>query len=575
MFANRYGAATQAYMALLRAHPADATLHAEHALLLNYSRDFPAAYREAEAARALAPADPHVAAIRCRVDDWAGRLTAGLRECRSAVAVAPRDALGRLFLAEALADSGDRSGFDVAITTARTLIPASAPEYLRAELHREIANAAHDHGDLGGQIQELLAARDAQPRWIERSSELVEAYNAAGDVGGARAALDALLPLMPDDVSTLSALGAQAIADSDFTAARVLYDHAGSLAPRDPAVLIARAECALTLDHDIGAAETLLVAALHDDPQSSQAAAYLLAVDRYLLGDDGRARATIAQAWRGGDNKGLRGRTPPDPDARQVAAGQSALDAVNRSRKQAGLPAVTLDAHLSESAQRHSAYWLFNNADPTTVGLGIHRESQGLLGFRGTTAGARALAAGYGNGRIGEDITHRGGPTDAVADWVNSVYHRFAIVRPDLVSIGYGELSVGPLPMEDMEFGFAVAQPATAVVFPGADVTGTPTFFVDNELPDPVPAGQPRTTGYPVTVTFAANDDVQVTGFSLADPAGVRVDAYRLDPSVITENSASLLPVVPLHGGTRYTATITATVNGVPSNRTWRFTTGG
>ena len=56
----------------------------------------------------------------------------------------------------------------------------------------------------------------------------------------------------------------------------------------------------------------------------------------------------------------------------------------------------------------------------------------GFTGFSGTDPWDRALAASYPNARIGEDITHRGAPAAAVDDWINSVYHRFAILRPDL-----------------------------------------------------------------------------------------------------------------------------------------------
>ena len=183
-----------------------------------------------------------------------------------------------------------------------------------------------------------------------------------------------------------------------------------------------------------------------------------------------------------------------------------------------------------------------------------------------------SIAFGYPNQRIGEDITHSGAPDTAVAEWVNSVFHRFSILRPDLRVIGYGEANVGSVAIEDMEFGFAVATNAPPVLYPGAGQTQVPAIFVDNELPDPVPHGDPRTTGYPVTVTFSEADRVSMHSFTLAGPGGQALAAYLLAPSASTENSASLLPVAPLVPGALYTARISATVDGSPYVRSWTFT---
>ena len=95
-----------------------------------------------------------------------------------------------------------------------------------------------------------------------------------------------------------------------------------------------------------------------------------------------------------------------------------------------------------------------------------------------------------------------------------------------------------------------------------------------NELPDPVPTGQPRVTGYPVTATFSVADSVKVASFTLSDTAGNSLPGYVLNPTVVTENSASFLPVAPLHPATKYSARIVGTNNGVAFDETWSFTTG-
>jgi hypothetical protein len=233
---------------------------------------------------------------------------------------------------------------------------------------------------------------------------------------------------------------------------------------------------------------------------------------------------------------------------------------------------VHLDPRLSASALSHSFYWLFNYFSPSVNGLGIHREARGDPGFTAVYPWTRAAVFGYPNPRIGEDITHSGAPDSAVAEWVNSVFHRFAIMRPDLRVIGYGEANLGSVYMEDMEFGFAVAGPAAPVLYPAAGQLHVPATFVDNELPDPVPPGKPRTTGYPVTVTFSEAENVSMHAFTLTSPGGAVLAAYVLSPAGSTENSASLLPVAPLVAGAVYTARISATVNGAAYTRTWTFT---
>jgi uncharacterized protein YkwD len=347
------------------------------------------------------------------------------------------------------------------------------------------------------------------------------------------------------------------------------------LAPRDPHVLDMAGAMEVAAKQDINAANVDFKAALTVNPRDAQAAAYILAIARYIQHDESRGRAAIAAAVMAADLPHRGHPLVPNPDTAWSAHAAQALDAVNAARAAAGLPAVALDPHLSNSAQSHSFYWLFNNISPSVSDLGIHQETPGLLGHSGRYPWTRASAFGYSSPHVGEDITHRGDPAGAVADWVNSVFHRFAIMRPDLAAIGYGEGEVGTLQMEDMEFGFGASLPATVAAYPGDGQKKVPTTFVDNELPDPVPAGQPRTTGYPVTVTFQPSASVQVTSFSLSGPDGSGLDAYRLTPSGETENSASLLPSLPLLPATTYTAHIVATVNGTVYDHTWSFTTAG
>jgi tetratricopeptide (TPR) repeat protein len=577
MFSNHYTAADDAYRALLQRAPASAAAHAQYALFLNYRHRFDGARSEAVKAVSLDPHDGLAAAVLCRVDDWSQLLTDALGAGRKAVQAAPAEPLAHLFLSEALADGGDVGAAQMEIEAAGRLIDQQPSAYLRAERAREQGNLAGDRGDQKGQLTAFQAAHDAQPQWLYRTIELVDAELNAKDTQEARRVLDAAAAQSPDDVETLQVLGEDAFSAGDAAALVTIWTKAVALAPRDPRVLDMAGAMQVAAKQDINAAIADFQAALASDPRDFQAAAYIMAIARYVQHDDARGRAAIAAAIMTAADNTPHGRHPPvpDPDTVWSADAGRALEAVNAARAATGLPPVKLDPHLSSSAESHSYYWLFNNLSPSVADLGIHQESPGLLGYSGRYPWTRGPAFGYSGAHVGEDITHRGEPAGAVADWVNSVFHRFAIMRPDLMTIGYGEGELGALQMEDMEFGFGSSVATAAVVYPGDGQKNVPATFVDNELPDPVPSGKPRITGYPVTVTFQPSASVLVTSFSVTGPDRSALDAYQLSPGGETENSASLLPVVPLRAATAYTAHIVATVNGTVYDHTWSFTTSG
>jgi len=577
MFSNHYTAADDAYRALLQRAPRSAGAHAQYALFLNYRHRFDSARSEAAKAVSLDPRDGLAAAVLCRVDDWSQLLPDAMSAGRKAVQAAPAEPLAHLFLSEALGDSGDVSGAQKEIDAAGRLIEQRPTAYLRAERAREEANLAGDRGDQKAQLTAFQAAHDAQPQWLYRAIELVDAELNAKDTQAAQRVLDAAAGQSPDDVETLEILGEDAFFAGDAAALVTIWSKAVVLAPRDPRVLEMAGAMQVAAKQDINAAVADFQAALTFDTRDFQAAAYVMAIARYIQHDEARGRAAIADAVTAAADNAPHGRHPvvPDPDTLWSAHASLALDAVNTARAATGLPPVTLDPQLSASAESHSFYWLFNNISPSVADLGIHQETPGLLGYSGRYPWTRGPVFGYTGAHVGEDITHHGDPVGAVGDWVSSVFHRFAIMRPDLVTIGYGEGEIGTLQMEDMEFGFGSSFPTTAVVYPGDGQKKVPATFVDNELPDPVPSGQPRITGYPVTATFQPSASAQVTSFSLTGPDGSAVDAYQLTPSGETENSASLLPALPLIPATAYTAHIVATVNGKVYDHTWSFTTAG
>lgn len=578
VYSNRYTQADSAFRGLTRAHPDSALAHTEYALFLAYRGDLAQARTEADGAVVLAPELARARAVLCRIEDWTNHLADAVAEGRRAVQLDGREVLAHLFLGEALADTGDLDGGRRALTDAGSLIDDASPAYLRAELHREQGNLAHDAGDLAAELQAFTAAFQAQPGWVERPEELAGAYVDNHDLVGARNAIQKALDLTPGDPPLLAQLGRVAMLEPDYATADAALTKLVDLQPRSSTVLELAAHARFAHRADLDGAVGLLQRAVAADPSNEEAAAYLVYLERDVRNDQARGLQEVADATAASrDDAGPAARARPGSDiaAVQAAHAQRALVEINAARAAAGLDAVTLDDHLSVSALTHCYYWLFNNNSPTVAKLGIHLENPDLPGFSGVRPGDRDVNFGWHGGPVGEDITHTGDAVLAVGQWVNSVYHRFPIMAPDLSAIGYGDCAAGPVAMEDMEFGFGIIEtsPHAPVFFPGDRQQSVPAMFSDNELPDPVPTGRPRTTGYPVTVTFDSSLRVSIDSFSLQAPSGTSVPAYQLAPDPLDGNTATLLPAAPLRAHTRYTARITARVNGQRYEHSWSFVT--
>ena len=580
VFQNRYADADNAYRTLAAAHPDDPVTHASWALFLNYRQQGDAAAAEARRAVAAAPTSARAHAVQCRVYDWANHLDDAVREGRRAVSLDRSDPFGHLFLSEALADHGDLPGARAELATAAAQIGPTSAEYLRAELHREEGNLGHDAGDMHAELVGYQAAFQVQPNWVERPSELASAYLDSGDLTGAHNAVGAAVALTPRDSDLLASLGRIGMFQQDYATAADAYAKLAALRPSDSVSQYLDAHAHYAATHDLDGTVALLQRAITLDPSDVGAVAYLEMLEANVREDAARGVREVADAVAAAhDDLAPRAGTvtaPPDLTALRAARAGAALTTLNTARTAAGLPAVVLDPSLTASALDHCYYWLFNNASPTVAKLGIHSETAGLPGFSGVRPGDRAVNLGWHQGPVGEDITHAGDPVLAVGQWVDSVYHRFPMMRPDLSAIGYADCSAGPLPMEDMEFGFGIVETTRhePTPYPGPGQVKVPAVFVDNELPDPVPDGKPRTTGYPITVTFDPYARVSGATLTLRGPDGRALDGYAIAPDRADGNAITLLPIAPLAAATRYTGHVTATVDGVAYDRTWSFTTG-
>jgi uncharacterized protein YkwD/Tfp pilus assembly protein PilF len=576
-FANQYTEAEAAYRKYVGAHPSDPAGHSSYALFLNYSRRFTEALAEAQTAVNLRPSTPIATAINTRVHDWSAQ---GLTDIKvavtlgaDAVKVGSRSALAHAFYSEALADSGDVETAQKEIDAATAL--ASGP-YEKSEVEREKANLALDQGDKPGQLSHLLAAQKIQPGWAERTRELAEYYFGSGQLVEARAQYQSAVAMAPEDAGLRVTLGSAALLHQDVGVAQEAYAAANTLKPHDPNIESTLAITSFATTRDSAATEKLLREAATESPQSAELAELLEGFLRYIKRDPAAADLVVV---------GKPPREPIRPDSHfpvdvkslRQANSRQALDALNADRAKAHLAPVKLDDRITQGALSHAYWWLFNLSLPEIKDLGIHKEVNGSPGFTGFSMRDRATTFGYPPASMAEDITHRGDPAGAIQDWVDSVYHRFPIMRPDLEAVGFGAATGGGLPIDVMDLGFRteLGDPAQAVLFPADGQAGVPAAFVGNELPDPVPTGGRYPVGYPITVNYNPYADVQIRDWSLTDAAGQHVDAYTLPPSRDGENVYTILPKQPLKMGMTYRVHVSATIQGAPVNQDWSFTIEG
>ena len=572
MFDNKYAAASTQLQDLIRAHPQDAKDHAALALVLNYQTKQKPALDEALKAQKLAPNDGFVLAVLTRVEDWNSDLPSAARDGAAAIKAAPSSALARAFYGEALADVGRYDEAKTQLNKGADLAKKGSA-YDRGEVERNWANYYRDQKDYPQALNHLKLAAGAQPNWVERLLELARFSIARQDLNAATDFLKRAATLSPDDAGLREELGDVALFAYNFAVAKSAYQAALQLQPRSALDLKMLGEFAVAVDKDSTTAAKDERAAIAAQPTDQEAGAFLVAVLRYLAKDETAAQQAATQTVAPGGANTAPAATFVDLDKAAVDRQAVALDTVNRYRRIAGLPPVTSSTVIHQSALAHAFYTFFNGALPSIQGLGIHKEEAAGQGYVGDNVLTRAQHFGYQIPSMGEVITHRTEPVGAVADWIDSVYHRFPMLRADLVELGYGDAYLGPLTVQVMDLSYREKTTGRVILYPAANQTNVPIAFNGNEIPDPAPnASYP--IGYPVTATFDRNAKVTIGAFHFLDPSGTDLPGVTLRPSdPDMENSFAYLANVPLKAGTTYTADLTYTVNGRAGHTVWKFTT--
>jgi uncharacterized protein YkwD len=245
-------------------------------------------------------------------------------------------------------------------------------------------------------------------------------------------------------------------------------------------------------------------------------------------------------------------------------------DRINVFRKLAGLGPVTLDPVLSKGCLAHAEYLVKNYGHPSTEGLGVHDEDPKLPGFN--EEGRRAGKS--------SDISFGIDPQEAVDDWMATFFHRVPLLDPDLTRVGFGSAQnqrVGWITVLDVFNGLGWSSP---ILCPGDQQKDVPLVYLAGERPDPIPESKTKKAGYPVSVTFPRGVVVKNAAAQLTDERNQEIACWLSSPEKsvdpeLQRNTVCLIAKEPLQPNTKYTATVSATVDGVAWSKTWTFTTGG
>jgi hypothetical protein len=307
---------------------------------------------------------------------------------------------------------------------------------------------------------------------------------------------------------------------------------------------------------------------------------------------------------------------------------QSAVDALNAFRTQAGLPAVTLNAALNTAASKHAGYLSlrasgfshFETVDGTAGGT---PDTANVL-YTAVQPADRARAANGGadiavGSTYDESSCSIGGPTAIHWLWY-AVYHRMPLARYEAQAAGFGDqdTALGTFPTSGVPSGtsyavllLAGAPPVGAVASSWPPNAATPVIerqiSTDAETPDPLSSattGQTPATpdvdlvGPPLHVILPTSSDWASVAVTLeAQGSGVEESLYILcggaaapsvpayatvsvdDPSRLRPGELVVLPLSPLQPNTVYAWTLTATTTAaesvtVGSPTAWTFTTG-
>lgn len=247
----------------------------------------------------------------------------------------------------------------------------------------------------------------------------------------------------------------------------------------------------------------------------------------------------------------------------------SAVEILNYYRSLGSLDAAVLDQDLCKGCQLHANYLAGNSVSLSVVGLKAHTETPGVNGY--TAAGAKAAQ----NSVIYEGVT----ASQAVNNWMQTLYHRLGMMDPNLKRVGFG--SQGGYQVMDVGQGRLRGMLAhdSISLFPWPGMSGVPTSYV-REIPHPIASDYD--IGIPITVEFFG-----LRGVSIEQPivklmdlthnrqlaAYVQYPGHPFLPQWDLAQLIAIIPTSPLPGGSVIQVDVNGFVDGGPFSTQWQFTT--
>lgn len=265
-----------------------------------------------------------------------------------------------------------------------------------------------------------------------------------------------------------------------------------------------------------------------------------------------------------------------------LASGDVARDGlawINYHRTQAGLQMVARDARIDHAAAAHAGYQQLNN-------LITHDEDPTRPGFTGSTATERLRAGGYPldtDARADGEVIAATAEADGFAaaeGLLGAIYHRYLMLEPRFDLAGAGDAHRGG-GYDWLNVNFVATRSSSGLdagrvaVWPMPDQQSVRTYvFSDQETPDPV-AGR-NTVGYPVSVHASLGSTLQVSRFTIREYGGSALKHVQLDGHSDRDTpqlAAAIIPLARLRSGVRHDVEFAGTIDGVPVERRWSFTT--
>ena len=255
----------------------------------------------------------------------------------------------------------------------------------------------------------------------------------------------------------------------------------------------------------------------------------------------------------------------------------SGTQALSEQRALLHLKPVAASPLLTRVAQDHADYLAVNGAETDQTGE-LHHQNPQLPGFTGVTLQDRLTAVGYGGLAIGENVAFRPSREAALQSWMESLYARLPMVRPEATEVGFGVAGSGANRIHVLVIGSgetATSASEKTVHYPAEEQRHVAREWSGKELPQPEapPLGYP--SGPIISLHLGAGEVQTVTANLTRAPGSpvlIRVLTSQDDP-FLEPRDVALIPHQPLDSGHTYEVSLSGTHTEGAFAVSWRFTT--